>query len=83
MMAEVPRWGWVGFAALIAAAAVGVGGAILGGTVGIVIVALAVLLLGLTAVWPYLLPPNRSINMALFGVSVALGAVTIAVGLAT
>ncbi|MDG2260797.1 MAG: NAD(P)/FAD-dependent oxidoreductase [Actinomycetota bacterium] len=83
VMAEVPRWGWVGFAALIAAAAVGVGGAILGGTVGIVIVALAVLLLGLTAVWPYLLPPNRSINMALFGVSVALGAVTIAVGLAT
>jgi len=80
---EVPRWGRFGFASLAAAAAVGIGGAILGGAVGMAILLLAVLLFCLTAVWPKLLPPNRSVYEALFGASVLLGAIAITVGLAT
>jgi hypothetical protein len=47
------------------------------------ILLLAVLLFCLTAVWPKLLPPNRSVYQALFGASVLLGAIAITVGLAT
>jgi hypothetical protein len=36
-----------------------------------------------TALWPKLLPPNRSVYKALFGASVVLGAIAITVGLAT
>jgi phytoene dehydrogenase-like protein len=83
VIAEVPRWGRFGFASLAAAAAAGIGGAILGGAVGIAILTLAVLLFCLTAVWPSFLPPNRSVYTALFGGSIVLGSIAIAVGLAT
>lgn len=83
VFAEVPRWGPSGIAALAAAAAVSVGGAILGGAGGIAILALAVLLFCLTALWPHLLPPNRSVYTTLFAGTIALVAITIAVVLAT
>ncbi len=80
---EISRWGRFGFASLAAAAGAGIGGAVLGGAGGIVIVALAVLLFCLTAVWPRLLPPNQTVYKVLFGASVGLGAITITIGLAT
>jgi len=80
---EVARWGRFGLAALAAAVVVGIGGAVLGGPVGVAVLALATLLLCLTAVWPRLLPPHQVVYKALFGGALALGAITIVVGVAT
>lgn len=83
VMPEPPRWGRFGLASLAAAAAAGIGGAIVGGAAGFAMAALAVLLFGITAVWPRLLPPNRSVYQALFGASVVTGTIVVTIGLAT
>ncbi|MDP6493217.1 MAG: NAD(P)/FAD-dependent oxidoreductase [Acidimicrobiales bacterium] len=80
---EVPRWGRFGLASLATASAVGVGGAVLAGAAGIVIVAAAALLFGLTAAWPSILPPNQGVYRALLGASVVVGVVAAGIGLAT
>ena len=76
-----PRWGRYGIAALVLAATALIGGVAVGGVTGVVVAAVAALLVCLTLVWPSFLPPIPAVYKASLAVGAALGAVALAVGL--